>query len=309
MSRIGFWKWTNETHDPVPLYTRYQRAYCRGSKESEPRCLEAGSLDRFLPYRYHFFGSPEINMPPPPPMILNKNSENKNPQYLQRYHHLFDPTAEIDSTTNKTTMGTKLIPNDPVTICLSGLSHARELATHFRNIVDEFNFTNWNWNNVKIKSIEMRYPHEMHSGNAKRILRYGCNVTIVSLVQWSAGRKPRYPRQPATTLPEYKNQLEKGIADWQYWNVSFVFRQPHYNALGDWKHECPPQDRRWPAVIDGYNQIIKALAVKANVKYIDTGDIMDAMWDSSGDFNHYKEESGRIEALYLLRQVQKYLYE
>lgn len=289
---IGFWKWTNETHDPVPLYTRYQRSDCRGTKADEPRCNETSSLNRFFPYKFQFLGSPDLNTNM---KISMKN--NKNTKFLQGYHQLFDQTTGIEYATDK------------VKICVVGWSHGMDLAGHFRTIIDEFNFSNYNLNNVEVYRIPLKYPFQMNSQSADESLRHGCNVNIVSLVQWSAGNpKHENALHQATTLPQFKKQLKKSIQNWQYWNVSIVFRTPHYNAVGDWYHECPAWDKRWPVVIDGYNDIVKALAVEMNVKYIDTGDVMDAMWDSPADYQHYNGEVGYVEAMYILRQLLRYLY-
>lgn len=56
-------------------------------------------------------------------------------------------------------------------------------------------------------------------------------------------------------------------------------------------------------MIDGYNEISRSLAQKHNITYLDTGSLMDPMWDSPGDFCHYRGLEGRTEALFLLENV------
>ena len=130
----------------------------------------------------------------------------------------------------------------------------------------------------------------------------GCNITIVGLGQWSAGKKPRKV-VPATTFPEYMKSLKTGITHWKALGIKMVLRKMHYNPLGDIKTQCPPQDHRSPPVIDGYNEIVQSLARKHNITYIDTGDVMDPMWDSAGDYCHYRGLEGRTEALYILQEI------
>ena len=143
--------------------------------------------------------------------------------------------------------------------------------------------------------VKMRRPHEMKEFNKTSAV--DCNIIIVGFGQWSAGQRP------LTTFPSYQKDLEEGILAWKSSNINFVIRKSHYNALGDSKNTCPARDWRSPPVIDGYNEISRSLAQKHNITYLDTGSLMDPMWDSSGDFCHYEGLEGRTEALFLLKKV------
>ena len=46
-----------------------------------------------------------------------------------------------------------------------------------------------------------------------------------------------------------------------------------YNPMGDVFSLCPPQDWRYPPVIDGYNLIIQSLCDKYNFPFLDTNAI------------------------------------
>ena len=187
--------------------------------------------------------------------------------------------------------------NETYHICAAGNSHSRELVVHFNYWLNLFNISN-----VKAWQLTMSYPADMrrHGQMAKKAI--GCNITIVGLGQWSAGKKPRLV-VPATTLPEYLESLERGILNWKALGIKMILRKIHYNPLGDLISQCPPTDRRSPPVIDGYNEIVESLAQKHNITYIDTGDVMDPMWDSAGDYCHYRGLEGSTEALYILQEI------
>jgi len=78
----------------------------------------------------------------------------------------------------------------------------------------------------------------------------------------------------------------------------------HYNALGDIKTTCPPQDWRSPPLIDVYNRILLDLATSKNLSYIDTNFIVGPLWDIFKDFGHYRLNAvARSEALYVLGRL------
>jgi len=183
-------------------------------------------------------------------------------------------------------------------ICAGGQSHARFLAQHLSNIVNDLNISN-----VEIGHVAMSYPREMSKGwivNRASL----CNITILGLGQWSAGKKPRKV-VPATLFKDYLKELEQGMMVWKNKNIKFLFRKTHYNALGDIKNTCPPTDWRSPAVIDGYNEITRFLVKKHNITFIESGSVMDVMWDSAEDFCHYGGKEGRTEALFFLQKILK----
>ena len=185
--------------------------------------------------------------------------------------------------------------NQTLHICAAGNSHSRELVVHFNYWIDRFNITN-----VSTGQLTMSYPRDMKYRFGKKAVN--CNITIVGLGQWSAGKKPRKVI-PATTLPEYYKELQNGILNWKSLGVKMALRKIHYNPLGDISTQCPPIDWRSPPVIDGYNEIVQTLAEKHNIPYIDAGAVMDPMWDSASDYCHYRGLEGRTEALYILQEV------
>lgn len=73
--------------------------------------------------------------------------------------------------------------------------------------------------------------------------------------------------------------------------------------MGDVYSTCPPQDWRYPPVIDGYNSIIKSLCEQYNLPFLDTNAIVGPMWDSADDWCHLNQQVGLPEAFYLLGQM------
>jgi hypothetical protein len=152
--------------------------------------------------------------------------------------------------------------------------------------------------------VPLSYPHEMRwIWQTRKAL--GCDLAIVGLGQWPAGKKPRNPNAPATILPQYMNDLNSGVQRWRQYGIKLALRKIHYNPLGDLITQCPPLDHRSPPVIDGYNEIVQYVAKKYNVTFIDTSDVMDVMWDSAEDYCHYKGLQGRTEALLILHEALK----
>lgn len=253
---IGYWKWTRNTEDPIPMYTRYQRT------------RKTSSMSRFEPYEFAW--SPSTT------------SLEWDPK----------PAAE------------------DFRICTGGMSHSRVLRDLLVDWVEKLNITGVD----ATGRIEMKYPSDMSRSNAElsgavpsswKRQHLTCHVTIVSVVQWSAGRKYVYGNTSAIAFPEYQEELRQGIETWQKEGVNFYLRDPHYNALSDAKTTCPPVDHRSPPFIDGYKEIVRNFAKKYNVPYIDTSQIMDTMWDSAEDWSHYNGEAGKIEAYAILKRILK----
>lgn len=91
-----------------------------------------------------------------------------------------------------------------------------------------------------------------------------------------------------------------------------VLRSIHYNALGDLKTICPPQDWRSPPVIETYNDIIQDLVrgrSDENLSYLDTTFVSGPLWDIQKDYSHFRNDKvARAEALYVLYRLQHMLY-
>ena len=52
-----------------------------------------------------------------------------------------------------------------------------------------------------------------------------------------------------------------------------------------------------------YNKITMQLCKEYNISYIDTGDIVNIMYDRQADWAHFKDISGETEALYILSRI------
>jgi len=182
--------------------------------------------------------------------------------------------------------------NETFKICSAGWSHSLQLTRHFKALLKMYNVSN-----VVVSQVKMKRPNEMKGDSWESNGALDCNIIILGVGQWSAGARP------LKTFPSYRKDLEEGILSWKSNNINFVIRKMHYNPLGDVKNTCPPRDWRSPPVIDGYNEISRGLAQKHNITYLDTGSLMDPMWDSAVDYCHYRGLEGSTEALFLLKKV------
>jgi len=190
--------------------------------------------------------------------------------------------------------------NKTVLLCFVGLSHSRELAREVGLWLSE-----WNATNIQAISMDAQFPRLV---NPRRIASRRCTATVVASGQWSAGLKPsggKYRGMGPTGFPEYEDEVMNMVARLKKRKLTNLFlRSIHYNALGDIKTTCPPQDWRSPPVIDAYNDILVDLTTSRKVPFIDTNFIVGPMWDISADLCHYKNDRvARAEALYVLSRI------
>mmetsp|Transcript_7564 Transcript_7564/g.8660 ORF Transcript_7564/g.8660 Transcript_7564/m.8660 type:complete len:297 (+) Transcript_7564:203-1093(+) len=236
----------------------------------------------------------------------NSNPETKILQHINNYkkkkndngnHKIGDNNSTSSTSPNNNTSSTST--SDRTVVCFAGQSHSRVMHEHTAYWLDYFNISN---TTIIPYHLALNYPRDLRARYAMRKAKNWCNITLAGFGQWSAGREPRKVI-PATPLPEYYLEYETSIKAYLQHNISLMIRKTHYNPLGDLKNTCPPTDWRNPPAIDGYNEITRTLAKKYNISYLDSGFIMDTMWDSASDYCHYKGLEGRIEALYYLEKI------
>lgn len=271
-SALGFWKMQKQQDStPIsPLFTRYQPQQCRSEEElKDDRCRIPMSRDQFDPYIFEFSTHTEKTI--------------VNGQYLNK---------TINDTYSKELL-----------LCFVGLSHAREMAREVNSFLLEWNVSS----KLNVINIDAQFPRLV---NPQTIVARGCDATVIAAGQWSAGRKPaggKYRNLPPTLFPEYQIEMKEMIDRLQQSDLKKIYlRDVHYNALGDVKTTCPPQDWRSPPVIEGYNEIKSQLCLSMNVSFIDTRSIVGPMWDISEDFCHYRyDKVAKAEALYVLSRIYK----
>ena len=176
--------------------------------------------------------------------------------------------------------------NDQLNLCVVGFSHSRMLREQFRAILPR---------GIKTKWHKIHFPSELTIELGKEVMKSNCIFAIIGVGQW-AGSK-------GVTFPDYYKQMDSGVHILESLGINVVLRKIHYNPLGDAISHCPPGDNRSPVVIDGYNEILRNLARKHNVSFIDTGDMMDSMWDAAPDYCHYTKLEARMEAFYIVQEL------
>ena len=70
--------------------------------------------------------------------------------------------------------------------------------------------------------------------------------------------------------------------------------------MGDVYSTCPPQDWRYPPIIDEYNAIIQSICNDYDLPFMNTNEIVGPMWDSGDDWCHLHGKVAIVEAYYLL---------
>lgn len=193
------------------------------------------------------------------------------------------------------TIHSKAIDKTSVTkLCLVGDSHSEAMTGEMTLWLRK-----WNILNVVVYHIRAKYPHDIDTSFiSHNITNQNCNNILIAVGQWSAGRT-------ATPFPQYKVEIMEMISRFKDLRVTnFNLRAIHYNPLGDEKTTCPPEDWRWPPVIDMYNDIIHNLSISMDVPFLNTNFIIGPMWDSARDWCHYKFSfASQSEALYMLGQL------
>jgi len=128
-----------------------------------------------------------------------------------------------------------------------------------------------------------------------------CDKVILSVGQWSAsyiGGRPALYRQYRKGMSAMLRRVLK-----YYPRESVFVRSMHYLPVMKTTAVCPPEDWRTPPVIDGYNSIVRSLTEELEIGFIDTKFMMEPMWDSSEDWNHYLNKAGDYETLYVAAKV------
>jgi len=277
----------NET-TTTPLLTRYQPQQCRTEEDLQSdRCQVAMSLEQFAPYEFI--------------------STNDNTSESRIQSQLTKLQGEGDGDNDNDNDG-KGKSKSPMLLCFIGLSHAREMSREVNLWLSKWNATSI----VQSINIDAQFPRLV---NPNTIQSKGCNASIIATGQWSAGRKPpggRYRGLPPTTFDDYQTEVRDMIlrltapeSELKLDDSHKIYlRSIHYNALGDVKTTCPPEDWRSPPVIDTYNEIIKNLSSSMNISFIDTNFIVGPLWDISADFCHYRlDKVASAEALYMLGRL------
>ena len=108
-----------------------------------------------------------------------------------------------------------------------------------------------------------------------------------------------------TPFQDYYKQIRDMLLLLRGFEIPNLFlRSVHHNPLGNLKTTCPPEDWRYPATVDMYNEIHRNLTAELGVPFLDTPDIIGSMWDSAHDFCHYRnDETSRAEALFVLGEA------
>jgi hypothetical protein len=184
---------------------------------------------------------------------------------------------------------------EPTTICNVGWSHARELT----NAMEDIGFQNGKYN-VNVLWGGAKYPTEVTSEFIMELVeRFDCKKLVVAVGQWPAS----YRNQSPTLLGDYYNQMRimfRNMLETVPSNVEIYARSIHHIPMGDRISICSPKDWRTPAVIDGYNAVLRKVSEEMTaITFIDTTFLVSPVWDTAPDWCHLADKVAHKEALYI----------
>ena len=132
-----------------------------------------------------------------------------------------------------------------------------------------------------------------------------CSAILVNSGQWWAASKrkphpPYEPRTPSSYAREVGSQMAHLAAISRKWSVPVAWLAtnpfpmnaggPNYMSSRARVYDmsaCPPQERRFPHVLRGYNEAARLAAAEHGVTYLDTWEIALPLFDLSADSSHY----------------------
>jgi hypothetical protein len=170
---------------------------------------------------------------------------------------------------------------------------------------------------LKCSNLYRQFPKDVSEGWVSNFGKYGCTHAVVGLFQWYFS----YKNKDNVTFFDWKDQmtnvaniLEKAARGDQIPLRRVLLRSAHPNALGNEHSQCPPKDFRSLPNADVATSILKEIAEgfssEANnnnetpiVSFVDTGFLIDPVWDSSVGWSHYRWEAGEMETKFILSEI------
>jgi len=121
-----------------------------------------------------------------------------------------------------------------------------------------------------------------------------CARIVVNFGQWDVG----FPGGRMTTISEYKHNLEDFVQNYRYidrviWMTTNPFGDDHRGRAAHGFGECPPQEHRFPHIIQDLNTVAADIMQKARVPTWDTFRVLFQVFDFSFDGAHYDEYISR----------------
>lgn len=177
-------------------------------------------------------------------------------------------------------------------VCLIGASHARVMGDQMKEHVRD---------GFPIHYFLARYPKEVTEVFLKGVLAQRCTKVVMSFGQWPASRRASNPWLFDVYEKSMRALIERVLGAIS--RDKIYIRAMHSLPIRSDTATCPPIDWRTPPVIDGYNSILSSLTKEYDIEYLDTRFLMEPMWDSCEDWNHYLGKAGRNEALYIIGKI------
>lgn len=208
------------------------------------------------------------------------------------------------SSTRQLSVANLPVPPTKMTVCLLGSSHARKIYEYLQEGGVE------NATNIQVQYHDVRMPFQVTVSNIQAMIaRGGCDILVISVGQWPAGKQFRInadgPMNFRRFYLEYQSMIQRIHENFP--NIPALYRSINYNPIGALIAKCPPTDWRSPAVIDGYNaaiqQAVDEIQDPAHVRFLDTDFLVGPMWDAASDWCHLDYRVGLQQGLYVLEQA------
>ena len=265
---MGFWKSTQPLNNQTILLTRFQPQQCRGENRSLARCAEPMSYSRFEPYTFEW---------------NRKKTAMEDPERFK---------ARKDSEM----------------LCVMGASHSKVLNRKMIAFSKGEKPSKIFGGKLKFRNfILVRYPEGFNNNTVFSFLEQlqGCTALVTGFGQWDASKdhiQPTLPLAFEQKMDTLLGLLKDTLSTLKH-NCRLFLRSMHYNPMGDLIGDCLPKDWRTPFLVDGYNFVLRRVAAKHEIPFLDTNFIVSPMWDSSPDLNHLDNHVGMTEALYILNEI------
>lgn len=176
--------------------------------------------------------------------------------------------------------------------CFVGASHSRTIVEMLSS-----HFGEGPW----FQHVDARYPNNLNQA-AEFVRLQNCTHAVIGIGQWPAG----WPGDAPMGFQDYEQSMHGGLVNFTNivnTSTKVYVRNVHENPLGNIISSCPPRDWRNPEVVRIYNELLLEVCTRLKYHFIDTTDILGPMWDTAPDWCHYKNEVGRVEAIYILQFI------
>jgi hypothetical protein len=257
--------------------------------------------------RNHSQALPEPIMTPIQPNWCNKYNMKElfcriyasdRKQRFQEYRYIWD--SDWEKLNQPVPIGYLQETGNKLNVCFLGDSHSRTLTEYCKDLEQVAQSSN-----IECNHFSRSFPEEVNNFSASRLKRWQCTHVVVGLFQWPFSHEARR-RGKTISFEKFRADMTQAVKTLlQKTNSKILLWSAHPNGLGTRFTTCPPVDVRTPINAAIATEILREIADNQNITFLDTSFLIDAVWDSAPDWNHYEGEVATMEAKYILSEILK----